>query len=66
MDEGTGIFIRAEIDGKWQAVDIADPRLPDDQLVQWLRTTPERETAVRVCLMLLGRDQDAVDLVPRG
>jgi len=66
LENGTGIYIRAEIDGKWESVDIADPRLPEDQLVRWLRggTAPERELAVRVCLILLGRDQDAVERVP--
>jgi hypothetical protein len=34
----TNIYIRAKVDGKWQSVDVADPRLPADMLLRWLAT----------------------------
>lgn len=57
----TGIHIRAQINGHWNSVDIGDPDLTDEQLLAWLRANPERRTAERVVLLLLGRDQNAVD-----
>jgi hypothetical protein len=32
----TGIFIRVEIGGRWQSIDIGDPRLNAEQLLEWL------------------------------
>ncbi len=32
----TGIFIRAQIEGRWQSLDIGDPRLTAEQLLRWL------------------------------
>lgn len=32
----TRIYIRAKIAGRWESVDIADPRLPADELLRWL------------------------------
>jgi hypothetical protein len=57
----TGIYIRAEIDGKWQAVDIGDPRLPDDELLLWLRTLPA-DGLIRCVLLLLGRTRAAAGI----
>lgn len=42
----TGMFIRAQIDGKWQSIDIGDPRLPADKLLEWLVTLPPSGVAV--------------------
>jgi hypothetical protein len=62
----TGIYIRARVDGRWQTVDIADPRLSNADLLAWLRDDPSRRTAERVVLLLLGRDQSAVEVGPAG
>jgi hypothetical protein len=58
----TGIFIRAQIDGKWDSVDIGDPKLPDAEVLKWLRSRGGRnEFAERCVMVLLKRDQDIVD-----
>lgn len=33
----TGIFVRAEINGEWKAVDLASPELPIDAALAWLK-----------------------------
>jgi hypothetical protein len=58
----TGIFIRAQIDGRWDSVDIGDPRLHDIEVFKWLRSRGgENEFAERCVMTLLGRDQNIVD-----
>ena len=34
----SGVLIRVNIDGKWQAVDIADPILTPEEVTLWLRS----------------------------
>lgn len=52
----TGIFIRAEIDGKWESVDIGDERVPDEDVLYWLRSRGGRNPWSENCvLLLLGR-----------
>ena len=56
----TGIFIRAEIDGKLIAVDIGDKRLPDDMLLEWLRSRGSHNQWAENCVFsLLEREQIA-------
>ena len=60
----TGIFIRAQIDGKWDSVDIGDPRLSDEEVFKWLRSRGgKNEFAERCVMVLLERNQDIVDRV---
>jgi len=51
----TDIYIRAWVQGKVGSFDIADPELPDEQLVLWL-CSKDDEYLVRLILMLLGRE----------
>jgi len=52
----TDIFIRAQNkDGSFKSFDIADPELPDEQLVLWL-CSKDDEYLVRLILILLGRE----------
>lgn len=52
----TGIYIRAQIEGKWGAVDIGDERLPDKEVLEWLRSRGgENVWAENCALLLLGR-----------
>jgi hypothetical protein len=32
----TGIYIRAQIDGKWESIDIGDARTPAPVVLRWL------------------------------
>ncbi len=58
----TGIFIRAEVNGVWDSVDIGDKRIPDSTVIKWLRSRGEKnEWAERCVMILLERDQDAVN-----
>ena len=58
----TGIFIRAQIGGKWDSVDIGDSRLSDKQVLDWLRSRGgKNEWAERCVMILLGRNQNIVD-----
>ena len=60
----TGIFIRAEIDGKWKSVDIGDSQLPNTEVVKWLRSRGgDNRLAERCVMILLGRDQTTVNEV---
>jgi hypothetical protein len=60
MDNGTGIFIRAFVDNKWDSVDIADPRLCDETILEWLRSRGGNNVWAENCvLLLLGRKQIA-------
>lgn len=60
MDNGTGIFIRVEIDGKWESADIADERIPDETILTWLRSRGGNNIWAENCvLLLLGRKQIA-------
>lgn len=53
----TGIFIRAQVDGKWDSIDIGDLRLPDIEVTKWLRSRGgENAWAEQVVMLLLGRD----------
>ncbi len=57
----TGIFIRAQVNGHWDAFEIGDPRLSDKQVFDWLRSRGgENPWAERVVMVLLGRRQDVV------
>lgn len=52
----TRIFIRAEINGEWQSIDIGDPRLSAEQFLRWLVTLkPEGQVVV------IQRVQDIID-----
>ena len=52
----TGIYIRAEIDGKWDSVDIGDERLSNVQVLEWLRSRGGSNPWAESCvLLLLGR-----------
>jgi len=56
----TGIFIRAEINGKWDAVDIGDKRLSDEKILEWLRSRGGENVWAENCvLVLLDREQIA-------
>jgi hypothetical protein len=57
----TGIYIRAKIGERWESVDIGDPRLPDAEVEQWLRSLPT-EGLIRCGLLLLGRYEAAAGL----
>ena len=53
----TGIFIRAEIEGKWESVDIGDERIPDKEILLWLRSRGGVNVwAENVALLLLDRE----------
>ena len=55
----TGIYIRAEIDGKWESVDIGDERLPNEQVLAWLRSRGgDNILAENTVLLLLGRSYE--------
>ncbi len=57
----TGIFIRAQVDGKWDSVDIGDVRLPDAEIATWLRSRGGKNEWAEQCVMiLLGRDPKSV------
>ena len=61
----TGIFIRAQVDGKWDSVDIGDSRLPDIDIVRRLRSRGEKNEWAEQCVMiLLGRTPQIVKTVP--
>ena len=52
----TGIFIRAKVEEKWGAVDIADLRIPDREILEWLRSRGGKNVWAENCiLLLLGR-----------
>lgn len=56
----TGIFVRAEIGGKWQSVDIGDPRFTDKEVLKWLRSRGGNNPWAENCVLsLLGREQIA-------
>ena len=56
----TGIFIRAQIDGRWLSVDIGDTKLTADQTLIWLRSRGGmNHWAENVVLALLGKEQIA-------
>jgi hypothetical protein len=58
----TGIFIRAEVNGKWDNYDIGDKALEDKQILWWLRSRGgKNEWAERCVMILLGRNQDIVE-----
>lgn len=54
----TGLIIRAEIDGKWGDFDMGDPKLSNEQILDWL-DKQAAELGVkfykRVILILLAR-----------
>ena len=53
----TNIFIRAQIGGKWGAVDIGDEKLTAAEIVAWLRSRGEHNSwAENVVLALLGKE----------
>lgn len=57
----TGIYIRAQIDGRWENVDIGDPRVPDERIMEWLRSRGgSNPWAEKVVMMLLGRNPHSV------
>ncbi len=57
----TGIFIRAQVNGKWDTYDIGDKQLTDAQVLAWLRSRGGKNTwAERVVMTLLGRNQNSV------
>lgn len=52
----TGIYIRAEIEGKWESVDIGDKRLSNEQVLEWLKSRGgDNPWAENCVLLLLGR-----------
>ena len=56
----TGVFIRANINGKWDSVDIGDKRLSDEKILEWLRSRGGHNQWAENCvLLLLGRKQIA-------
>ena len=56
----TGILIRAKINDKWDAYDIADSRLPSEKIIEWLRSKGGANPfAENLLLMFLGREQVA-------
>lgn len=61
LEPATGICIRAQVDSKWDNVDIIDKRISDEEIVKWLRSrggyNPWAEATV---MLLLGRDAEAV------
>jgi hypothetical protein len=57
----TGIFIRAQVDGKWGSYDIGDKTLSDKQVYEWLRRDKGKNILAERCVMvLLDRDQNIV------
>lgn len=63
---GTGISIRAKIDDKWQAVDISDARLSNEDLVKWLRSRGgHNPLAENVVGILLGRGEGLAHTIIR-
>lgn len=56
----TGIFIRAQLNGHYESVDIGDKRLPTDEILAWLRSRGGKNVWAENCvLILLGREQIA-------
>ena len=52
----TGILIRANVDGGWQSLDIGDERIPDKEILRWLRSRGGLNVWAENCtLLLLGR-----------
>lgn len=54
----TDIIIRAEVDGKWGDYDIGDPKLSNEQILDWLNKQAEGlgpDFYKRVILTLLNR-----------
>ncbi len=61
----TGIFIRAKIQHEWEVIDIGDPRLSDERVLEWLRSRGGYNPwAENVALWLLGRQQIAHETKP--
>lgn len=59
----TGIFIRAQVDGKWGSYDIGDPALPDSEVVGWMESRHDdagHKYLMRLVMLLLDRSQDSV------
>jgi hypothetical protein len=58
----TGIFIRLYVNDKWDAYDIGNPQVTDEQILEWLRSRGGKNTFAENCvLLLLGRKQIAKD-----
>jgi len=58
----TGILIRAEVGNRCGNFDIGDPKLPDREVVKWLRTHElESGFVERLVLILLGRNTPVVE-----
>ncbi len=49
----TGIFIRAEVNGKYDSYDIADKAITDRQLLDWLRSRGGKNEFAERCVMIL-------------
>ena len=58
----TGVFIRAEVDGRWDNYDIGDSRLPDSVVAKWINAQSEGGIGFlkRLAMILLGRDPTAI------
>lgn len=55
--DATGVYMRAELaPGLWDAVDIADARLSDAQLLRWLLSQGLNPFGVRLVGVMLGRE----------
>jgi len=53
----TGIFIRVKVNGKWDSVDIADERIPTNDILTWLRSRGGcNPWAENTLLIILGRE----------
>ena len=52
----TGIFIRAQVNGKWDAYDIGDKALSDKQVLDWMRS--REHCAEQVAMLFLDRNQE--------
>ena len=50
----TGLFIRAQVKEKWDAYDIGEPELSDEQVFEWLGTK-DTHYLQSVVMALLGR-----------
>jgi hypothetical protein len=58
----TGIYIRMQIDGKWQSVDVADPRISAPRLLHFLAPKDDQwilELIKKVRETILAGDKNA-------
>lgn len=58
----TGIYIRAEVNGKWGSYDIGDPAISDQVVLRWLRESSIEDGKFypRLVMVLLGRNRESV------